>query len=68
MGQVSRAFADEEMLEWVRLLERLRLAATDKKKRSVLALVRELVEEQELLAEVDDLLVLRRRPTKRYRA
>lgn len=67
MGQASRESADDEMLEWIRLAERLRLASPSKLK-DITRMVREIVEGQEMIASLDQLLVLRLRPTKRYRA
>ncbi len=67
MGRVKRETADDEILEWIALLERARVAAPDKV-RELMRVARGLVEGHELMASVDALLVLGRKPTKRYKA
>lgn len=60
--------SDDEMLQWARLLERLR-AIAPAKVRDTIRLMRGIVEGLELVAACDHLLVLRaKRPTKRYQA
>lgn len=59
--------ADDELLEWIRLADRLR-AASPTGLRRALKLFRDMVEGLETLKAHDHQLMLRRRPTKRYEA
>lgn len=60
--------SDDELIEWVWLLERLR-AASPKMVRRVVRLVRLMVEGEEIISAADRQLVLRsERPTKQYQA
>lgn len=67
MGQQNEASGDDELLEWIRLGERIRRASPSGLRRAI-RVFRDMVEGLETIAAHDGQLVLRRRPTKTYRA